>query len=130
MLRKAAGMVPMGKDGKDSVRVTTTLTTAQHDAVARIAAQNHVKVAWIIRLHLRLAGRVELRVKIRIDSQQLINITMIKIFITTGRIFPSNYCSLDRGRFRRAVSPPCDRRGVALAAAASRETPGAACLLA
>jgi len=39
----------MGKDGKDSVRVTTTLTTAQHDAVARIAAQNHVKVAWIIR---------------------------------------------------------------------------------
>jgi uncharacterized protein YdbL (DUF1318 family) len=42
-------MVLMGKDGKDSVRVTTTLTTARHDALERIAAQNHVKVAWVIR---------------------------------------------------------------------------------
>lgn len=51
-LRNAAercGTVLMGKDGKDSVRVTTTLTTARHDALERIAAQNHVKVAWVIR---------------------------------------------------------------------------------
>lgn len=39
----------MGKDGKDSIRVTTTLTKAQHNAVERIADQNHVKVAWVIR---------------------------------------------------------------------------------
>jgi hypothetical protein len=39
----------MGKDGKDSVRVTTTLARAQHEAVERIANQNHVKVAWVIR---------------------------------------------------------------------------------
>jgi hypothetical protein len=39
----------MGKDGKDSVRVTTTLTKAQHDAIEQIANQNRVKVAWVIR---------------------------------------------------------------------------------
>jgi hypothetical protein len=39
----------MGKDGKDSARVTTTLTISQRDALERIAAQNHVKVAWVIR---------------------------------------------------------------------------------
>jgi len=39
----------MGKDGKDSIRVTTTLTRSQHGAVERIASLNHVKVAWVIR---------------------------------------------------------------------------------
>jgi uncharacterized protein YdbL (DUF1318 family) len=39
----------MGKDGKDSVRVTTTLTHAQHESIAHIANQNHVKVAWVVR---------------------------------------------------------------------------------
>jgi len=39
----------MGKDGKDSVRVTTTLTRAQHGAIEHIASQNHVKVAWVVR---------------------------------------------------------------------------------
>jgi hypothetical protein len=39
----------MGKDGKDSVRVTTTLTRAQHDAIEQIASRNHVKMAWVIR---------------------------------------------------------------------------------
>lgn len=39
----------MGKDGRDAVRVTTTLTTSQHDALERIAAQNGVKVAWVVR---------------------------------------------------------------------------------
>jgi hypothetical protein len=45
MLRK----VLMGKDGKDSVRITTTLTRAQHDAIEHIANRNHVKVAWVVR---------------------------------------------------------------------------------
>jgi hypothetical protein len=39
----------MGKDGKDSVRVTTTLTKEQHDAIEHIANQNHVKLAWVVR---------------------------------------------------------------------------------
>lgn len=39
----------MGKDGKNSVRVTTTLSCAQHDALERIANENHVKVAWVVR---------------------------------------------------------------------------------
>jgi hypothetical protein len=39
----------MGKDGKDSVRVTTTLTKGQHDAIEHIANRNHVKVAWVVR---------------------------------------------------------------------------------
>jgi hypothetical protein len=39
----------MGKDGKNSARVTTTLTKAQLDAVEHIANQNRVKVAWVVR---------------------------------------------------------------------------------
>ena len=39
----------MGKDGKDAVRVTTTLTRSQHAALERLAGQNGVKVAWLIR---------------------------------------------------------------------------------
>ena len=45
MLRK----VLMGKDGKNSARVTTTLTRAQLEAIELIANQNHVKVAWLVR---------------------------------------------------------------------------------
>lgn len=39
----------MGKDGKDAVRVTTTLSRTQHAALERLADQNGVKVAWLIR---------------------------------------------------------------------------------
>lgn len=39
----------MGKDGKDAVRVTTTLSRVQHAALERLAEQNGVKVAWLIR---------------------------------------------------------------------------------
>ena len=39
----------MGKDGSDSVRVTTTLTRQQHADLERIAEQNGVKVAWLVR---------------------------------------------------------------------------------
>jgi hypothetical protein len=41
--------VLMGKDGKNAVRVTTTLTRAQLEAIEHIANQNHVKVAWVVR---------------------------------------------------------------------------------
>jgi hypothetical protein len=39
----------MGKDGRDSVRVTTTLTRQQHVDLERIAEANGVKVAWLVR---------------------------------------------------------------------------------
>lgn len=39
----------MGKDGKDSCRITTTFTSKQADALKRIAEQNGVKVSWVIR---------------------------------------------------------------------------------
>lgn len=39
----------MGKDGRNAVRVTTTLTRQQHSEVARLADQSGVKVAWLIR---------------------------------------------------------------------------------
>lgn len=39
----------MGKDGKDAIRVTTTLTKKQHAAVERLAKQHGVKMAWLIR---------------------------------------------------------------------------------
>lgn len=39
----------MGKDGKDSCRITATFTKAQVEALKRIADQNHVKVSWLIR---------------------------------------------------------------------------------
>lgn len=39
----------MGKSGRDVVRVTTTLTRAQHADLVRIAEANGVKVAWLVR---------------------------------------------------------------------------------
>jgi len=39
----------MGKDGRDAVRVTTTFTRQQHAELERIARQNGVKVAWLVR---------------------------------------------------------------------------------
>jgi hypothetical protein len=39
----------MGKDGRDAVRVTTTLTRWQHDELERLAKKNGVKVAWLVR---------------------------------------------------------------------------------
>jgi hypothetical protein len=39
----------MGKDGRDAVRVTTTLTRQQHADLERLAKQNGVKVAWLVR---------------------------------------------------------------------------------
>ncbi len=39
----------MGKDGRDAVRVTTTLTHQQHAELERLAKQHGVKVAWLVR---------------------------------------------------------------------------------
>lgn len=39
----------MGKDGRDAIRVTTTLTRSQYAEVERIAKQNGVAVAWLVR---------------------------------------------------------------------------------
>ncbi len=39
----------MGKDGRDAVRVTTTLTRQQHAELERLAKQHGVKVAWLLR---------------------------------------------------------------------------------
>lgn len=39
----------MGKQAADSVRVTTTLTRQQHAELERLAKQNGVKVAWLVR---------------------------------------------------------------------------------
>ena len=39
----------MGKDGRDAVRVTTTLTRQQHAELERLAKQYGVKVAWLVR---------------------------------------------------------------------------------
>lgn len=39
----------MGKDGRNAVRVTTTLTRQQHAELGRLADQNSVKVAWLVR---------------------------------------------------------------------------------
>ena len=39
----------MGKDGRDAVRVTTTLTREQHAELERLAQQHGVKVAWLLR---------------------------------------------------------------------------------
>ena len=39
----------MGKDGRDAVRVTTTLTRRQHEALDQLAKKNGVKVAWLMR---------------------------------------------------------------------------------
>jgi hypothetical protein len=47
--RKAADGLMMGKDGRDAVRVTTTFTRQQHAELERIAKQNGVKLAWLVR---------------------------------------------------------------------------------
>ncbi|MBF0503166.1 MAG: ribbon-helix-helix domain-containing protein [Candidatus Riflebacteria bacterium] len=39
----------MGKDGKNAVRVTTTLTKEQYGRLGKIAERNGVKVAWLVR---------------------------------------------------------------------------------
>lgn len=39
----------MGKDGRDAVRVTTTLNNAQHLELERLAEKHNVKVAWLVR---------------------------------------------------------------------------------
>lgn len=39
----------MGKDGKDSVRVTTTLSKAQNSDLEQLAKKNGVAVAWLVR---------------------------------------------------------------------------------
>jgi hypothetical protein len=39
----------MGADGRNAVRVTTTLTRKQHAELERLAHQNGVKVAWLVR---------------------------------------------------------------------------------
>lgn len=39
----------MGKDGKDAVRVTTTLTKEQKIELERLASAEGVKVAWLVR---------------------------------------------------------------------------------
>jgi len=39
----------MGRDGRNAVRVTTTLTRQQHGALERLGTQHHVKVAWLVR---------------------------------------------------------------------------------
>lgn len=49
MPRIDAGVLDMGKDGRDAHRVTTTLTRHQKAELDRIAKANGVKVAWLIR---------------------------------------------------------------------------------
>jgi len=39
----------MAKEAPGSVRVTTTLTRRQHAELERLAKQNGVKVAWLVR---------------------------------------------------------------------------------
>ena len=39
----------MGKDGKNSVRLTTTLTKKQHEQLEQLAHKNDVAVAWLAR---------------------------------------------------------------------------------
>lgn len=39
----------MGKDGRNAVRVTTTLTRGTHEELERLAERHGVKVAWLVR---------------------------------------------------------------------------------
>jgi hypothetical protein len=39
----------VGKSGQNAVRLTTTLTVQQKQELDRMAAENGVKVAWLIR---------------------------------------------------------------------------------
>lgn len=41
--------VPMGRDGKNSVRVTTTLNRALSASLERLARQHDVAVSWLVR---------------------------------------------------------------------------------
>jgi 16S rRNA U516 pseudouridylate synthase RsuA-like enzyme len=44
-----AAEVLLGKDGRDAERVTTTLSRAQKRELDRLAEQQGVKVAWLVR---------------------------------------------------------------------------------
>jgi hypothetical protein len=48
MLRIAAS-VPVGKEGQDTERVTTTLSRKQKAELERLAKKEGVKVAWLVR---------------------------------------------------------------------------------
>lgn len=48
-LRIAAKRRPVGMDGRDAVRVTTTLTRAQYQRLEELAAKHGVKIAWLVR---------------------------------------------------------------------------------
>ena len=48
-MQASAAVTAMGKDGKNSKRITTTFTREQHDALQRIANAHRVDVAWLIR---------------------------------------------------------------------------------
>lgn len=39
----------MGKDGKNAIRVTTTLTKEQYEELDRLAKKNGVAIAWFVR---------------------------------------------------------------------------------
>lgn len=39
----------MGKDGRDAVRVTTTFNRQQYAELERIAKENGVAIAWLVR---------------------------------------------------------------------------------
>ena len=39
----------MGKDGRDAVRLTTTLTRSQYEKLDELAKENQVKLAWLVR---------------------------------------------------------------------------------
>ncbi|MDA8412493.1 MAG: ribbon-helix-helix domain-containing protein [Desulfobacteraceae bacterium] len=45
----------MGKDGKNAVRVTTTLTKDQNASLERLAKKNGVKKAWLVRRAVEMA---------------------------------------------------------------------------
>lgn len=39
----------MGKDGRDSLRITTTLHRQQYERLETLAETHHVKLAWLVR---------------------------------------------------------------------------------
>lgn len=39
----------MGKDGRNAIRLTTTLTRQQHKALEKLAQKYDVKLAWLVR---------------------------------------------------------------------------------
>jgi hypothetical protein len=48
-LPRIAAEKPMGKDGADSARVTTSLSRAQKAELERIAKKRGVAMAWLLR---------------------------------------------------------------------------------